>query len=147
MIMENEAYKNSQLDPYLKNSILGTAKLAGITAILSIAGTIVAAITSLSKPKSTAAKEGFGDSAIFNFEGSSIFSVMISLIINGLLFYYLFRFLKMSRRAVQNDHNHLLASGFYSLAAYFRIVSILLILSSVLIALAALGMAAGKTFN
>lgn len=139
--MQGELQKQTITDPYLRNSILGAARFAGIAAVLSIAGTVVAAVTSFSKPKQTVAKEGFGEGASFSFDGSSVVSIIISLAINGLLFYHLFRFSKVAGSSIQNEQGFLLTSGLTSLASYFRILSILLIFLAFFLVAAFLGFA------
>lgn len=145
--MQDTLQKQGVAGPYLKNSILRTAKFAGISAVLSIAGTVIAAIVSLSKPKAETAKEGFGNGFNFDFGGSSVFSIVITLAINGLLFYHLYRFSRVSKAAIQNGHNIILSSGLNHLAAYFRILAILFILSTLFMIMASLALVAGPAFK
>lgn len=148
MIMQNNTQTTTELDPYLKNSISGAAKVAGISAVLSIAGAVVAAIASFSNPaKTTASKEGFSNNIPFNFEGTSLISIIISLLLNGILFYHLFRFSKIAGRAAEHGQSNILASGVNNLAAYFKIFAILFILSAAFILMGSVAWIAGKAFS
>ncbi len=135
------------LDAYTKSSIAGAARVAGIAAVLSIAGTIISAIAVFIKPQAaTVAKEGFESNPMLApTAGASVFSVIFSLLINGVLFFYLYRFSKTSRQALISDQSNLLASGLASLASYFRICAIIIVISMFFIFIAglAVGMGAG----
>lgn len=135
------------LDAYTKSSIAGAAKVAGIAAILSIAGTIISAIAVFITPEAApVAKEGFENNPMLTpAAGTSVFSVIFSLLINGVLFFYLYRFSKTIRRALKSNQSNLLELGLTSLASYFRICAIIIVISMVFIFIAglAVGMGAG----
>ena len=125
------------LGHHTKTSIASTAKIAGISAVLSLAGAIVSAIVVFFQSgAAVSASERFGNKQDLNFAGSSLLTVFISLLINGLLFYHLFRFSRASRTALKHGHNILLESSLFNLASYFKICALLLILSVSLMAFA-----------
>ena len=135
---------NLKLDEYTKSSIAGAAKAAGIAAILSIVGTIFGAIAFFVTPKpETKTKEGFGSGAQFMADGSSILTIIVSLLINGILFYHLYRFSTVSKTAISNEHGFLLGSGLNSLASYFRIFALLFIISMGFMLMGAFALALG----
>ncbi len=137
------------LDAYTKSSIAATAKIAGIAAVLSIAGTLIGAVALLIKPSaSVAAAEGFGNGQLAGASlVSSIITIIFSLIINGVLFYHLYRFSKVAKTALQNDQYIVLESGLQSLASYFRIFAILLIVSLGFMLMAGLAVGMGAALK
>lgn len=134
------------LDAYTKSTINATAKIAGVSAILSLAGTLVSAAAYFIRPETaTTVKEGFGSNS--NVMQPTALSVIFALLLNGLLFYQLYRFSRVSRSALQNDQPLLLDSGLLNLAAYFRICAILLIISIGSMLLIAFTMAGGAALR
>lgn len=136
------------LDVYTKSNIYATAKIAGIAALISIAGAVIGAIANFVNPKTTpgALKEGFENGGTTNF-GTSVFTVLFSLVINGILFYYLYRFSKISKAALENNQNIILETGLFSLATYFRVCAILMIVSAGFIIVAFLAVGLGSAFK
>ncbi|MFV0604272.1 MAG: hypothetical protein ACK5NK_00400 [Niabella sp.] len=134
-----------KLDVYTKHSIISTAKVAGISAILSISSVVLGFIIFFTKPQTVApAKEGFEESSAASIAtGSSIASLLFSSAINILLFYYLYRFAKISRKALQANQPQLLETGLYSLSGYFKTSAILVIVSAGLLVLAVLAAGLG----
>ena len=136
------------LDPYTKSSIAATAKIAGVAAVLSITGTVIGAVGLFIKPANIAAAEGFGNNNMAEVAmGSSIFTVLFSLLINGILFFYLYRFSKLAKTALKNDQFLTLESGLQSLGSYFRIVAVLLIVSLGFMVLAGLAVGMGAALK
>lgn len=133
--MENQHIENNpsqiSFDEYTKEKIWGAAKTAGIVALLSISGAAVGLISYFINPNSVtkmAAKEGFDEKAL-QLQGSANFlSIATSLILNLVLFYFLYRFYSLTKKAIFNNNSIQLSNGFSSLATYFKVVVILIIM-------------------
>lgn len=71
--------------------------------------------------------EGFNDSTLQFVGSTTALSVVFSLIINGLLFYLLYRFSTLAKKAIITDNPGQLGQGLTSLSTYFKVVGILIL--------------------
>lgn len=132
MTEQQDLQNNTRIgwDSYTKNQLFETAKIAGIVAIVSIVNVIIGAIGYFYKPKSATQlveKEGFNDSTLQFVGSTTALSVVFSLIINGLLFYLLYRFSTLAKKAIITDNPGQLGQGLTSLSTYFKVVGILIL--------------------
>lgn len=131
-------------DSHTQYQLVGTAKIAGIVAVLTIANVVLGAIGHFLKPKDLPApKEGFNDPAVQFIGSTNLLSVIFSLIINGLLFYLLYRFSTLTKKAVQTDNSLQMAQGLNSLSTYFRLMGVLIFAAIALAFMAVLAMSFG----
>ena len=152
--MENEiSYSTTStplFDEYTKEKIVGAAKLAGIAALLSIIGSVIGVITFFINPNpvpKVVAKEGF-DEKMVQFQASgTIISVILSLVFNLILFYFLYRFSTLTRKSIVENNHQLLSNGLYSLGTYFKIWVVLIILSILLMIVAVIAAGLGAAMG
>jgi heme/copper-type cytochrome/quinol oxidase subunit 2 len=127
----------------LHSSLFAAAKIAGIAAIISLAGSLAGVIATLSVPAPTIAapdKEGFDEQTMQQLVQSSTYiSVFISLAISVLAFYFLFRFSKLAKTAISSSDKNKLSTALQSLAGYFRIWAVIMFLIIVLFVLSLVG--------
>jgi hypothetical protein len=121
---------NISFDSNLKDKIFQTAKVAGIAAIISLINTALGVITFFlpSSNVTVAAKEGFSNESIQLAAKGSVFSLVITVAINLLFFYYLYRFSRLSKNAIQTDNRMQLYFGLESLSGYFKMIAYLFVL-------------------
>ncbi|MBZ4188537.1 hypothetical protein [Niabella beijingensis] len=117
------------IDSAAKRQIMGAAKVAGVVALLSISGTIINLVARILKSpvKTGPAKEGFDDAAIQMTSRGPILFVAGSMIFSLLLFYMLFNFSRLTRKALQAGDHRTLSKGLFHLASYFKIIGIAVI--------------------
>jgi len=150
-MIQQEHDKNQQgipLDVYTKSKIFSTAKVAGVAALLSISGTIVSLIAYIIKPspvKAGLAKEGFDDTTVQMAAGGSALFVAFSVVVSAVLFYMLYNFSRFTRKGLEADDCGVLNKGLFNLAAYFRIIGIILLCSLAFMFLSSLMMGLGAT--
>lgn len=135
---------NSMQHTSLYANILDTAKLAGIAATISLAGTLVGVVISLSNATTPApagsAKEGFDDQTMQQLvQGSTYISTIISLIISLLAFFFLFRFSTIAKAAIKERSGAKLGIALQNLAGYFRIWGVIMLLIVALFGFSLLG--------
>lgn len=128
--MENQSNSNIVFDPNLKDKIYQTAKIAGISAILSLANILLSILSYFIFPTETkiVAKEGFSSENLELAEKGSTFSMIISVLISFVFFYYLYRFARLSKAAIQTDNRTQLYAGLESLSGYFKIIAYVFVL-------------------
>lgn len=131
------------------NSVVSTAKVAGIAAIISLLGTITGVIVFLMTPTSAPAveKEGFDETAGQVVNSASTISVFFSLIIGIIAFYYLYRFSILTKKSLKNDNHPKLAAALYSLAGYFKIWGVIMFVVILFFVLALIGGIVGAAFQ
>jgi len=123
----------------LGDSILTTAKVAGISAIVSLLATITGVIAFLTSPPApvTAGEEGLEDNAASQVVNSaSSMSVFISLIISMLAFYFLYRFSFLTKNSFKHNDRTQLVKALYSLAGYFRIWGVIMFIVAIFFSMA-----------
>ncbi|GAB3424906.1 hypothetical protein [Niabella aquatica] len=124
-------------------TVLSAAKIAGIAAIISLAGSLAGVTATLSGPApavATPAREGFDEQTMQQLVQSSTYiSVFISLAISALAFYFLFRFSRLAKAAINNGDSSKLGTALQSLAGYFRIWAVIMFLIIALFVLSLIG--------
>lgn len=138
-----------QQESLVFNSILVTAKVAGIAAIISLLGTIAGVVVFVTEPASvpTAGKEGFDETAAQVVSSASAVSVFFSFVIGVLAFYFLYRFSLLTKAAFKNDDRPKLTTALYSLASYFKIWGIIMFVIIFFFALAFIGGVLGSALK
>lgn len=112
-----------------RKQINAAAKTAGIAAAISLAASIVGAIAFMINPKLPAvAVEGFTNETAQLAKVSGIFSVLVSLAVSGLIFYFLYKFSSLALKAFRKNDQQLLTRSFINLASYFKIWGIIILL-------------------
>lgn len=116
----------------VKGQLKRAAVWAGIAAILSLATTIISGVLQFTGGNDATAKykqmEGFSDTAMKEQTGAGIFSVVVSLAIAGLFFYFLNRFASLTKAGLASNDQEMVSNGLGSLATYFAILGIILII-------------------
>lgn len=145
--MQEEQQEQELLDVYTKSTILQTAKVAGIAAMLSIAGTALGIIAYFRKPSVTLSpagqQEGFSDEAIQMAADVAPVQVFVSAIIGIILFYALYTFSKFTRKGIATNDIQSLDKGLFNLAGYFKIMAIVFVVILILSFLAPVLMGIG----
>jgi len=135
-------HTNMSTDP-VRDTVLSAAKIAGIAAIVSLAGSLVGVAATLLTPApsiTAPAQEGFDEQTMQQLVQSSTYiSAFISLAISVLAFYFLFRFSKLAKVAINSGDNSRLGTALQSLAGYFRIWAVIMFLIIVLFVLSLIG--------
>ncbi|MEI9944830.1 MAG: hypothetical protein WDN26_11480 [Chitinophagaceae bacterium] len=141
-----ESQHNSLFDLHIdenaKQSLKGTAVTAGIAAILSLIVSIVGVIKFF-VDKSRTGYENFGETGRVQ-SATNLFSVIISLVITILLFYFLNRFSTYTKNGINASNAQSLNEGLGGLANYFKTMGILLIIVIILAFLAILVIGLGS---
>jgi hypothetical protein len=131
-----------------KVQLKGAAVLAGIVAILSLAGSVLSLIqTFIVRNKTTIEYkyEGFNQPTVAVQRTGNIAGGVIMLIISILLFYFLNRFSSQTKLGLNASNQQLVNNGLGGLSSYFVTVGILLIICLVLVLLAVVaGLSAGR---
>lgn len=139
------ATPTGSMDVYTKEKIGQAAQMAGVAAIATLASALIGFMAYLKNPAPImpVTKEGFNDNAL-QLSGSSLMSMILSLLVNLLFFYFLYRFSTLSNKALQLNDNQKLERGLQSLATYFKIwaIFIIMIIGIVVIASFAAGLGA-----
>lgn len=112
-----------------KIKLLFSAKWAKISAILTVVNLFLALIQLIIQGTK-------GDASVLG----SLMTFLISTVISIVLSVNLFKYAKLSKRAVEQNHAISLADAYYSLKVYFTIIGILMI---ILISLMVLGISIG----
>lgn len=133
------------------NSILSVAKIAGIAAVISLAGSLVGAVATFFKPVSTEAmpaKEGLDEASMQQLaQGFTYISIFMSLAISGLAFYFLFRFSTLAKISILGRNPNKLTQALQSLAGYFKIWGIIMFLIIALFVMSLIGGILGGIFG
>lgn len=118
------------IDENLKQSLRGAANWAGIAAIVSFAGSIVALINYfMQRAKLQALYSEYG-----SFGASSpamtggLVSAFISFAIGIVLFVFLLKFSRKSKMGVDSGESYLINEGLSGLSVYFKVIGIILII-------------------
>ncbi|TXI35508.1 MAG: hypothetical protein E6Q58_00085 [Niabella sp.] len=119
---------NNSNNTDLDNSIVSSAKTAGIAAIISVLGTIAGIIIFILSPQHNLNVEGqeLDEATRQAAKIVPYISVIFSAIIGGLSFYFLFRFSLLAQRAVKTNDEPKLVKAFLHLAGYLKIWGVLL---------------------
>lgn len=130
----------------LKSQLKSAAVWGGIAAILSLAGNIISLISDFIGEKRPAVyREGF-DGAPAQTEagggGEIIWSIII-FIVAAFFFYFLNRFSTLTKNGLNASHPDTVSDGLGSLASYFIMMGVLVILGLIVILILFAGMAAG----
>jgi Na+/H+ antiporter NhaC len=97
----------------------------------------------MNNPQAEYKIEGFGDARMTANSSGNIVSVVISLIISILLFYFLNRFSSLTKNGLSGNNQEMVSNGLGSLASYFITIGILIIIILVIFLLVMAGIAAG----
>jgi divalent metal cation (Fe/Co/Zn/Cd) transporter len=113
----------------------GAAIVAGISAILSLAGAVIGLINSFLERNRTTFEyrfEGFDTPATAAERTESIGGAIVTFIISLLLFYFLNKFSRKTKLGLDTNDQQLVTSGLGALSSYFTTIGILLIIGIVL---------------
>jgi Na+/H+ antiporter NhaC len=148
--MENQNTNQSLFDlsfnENLKSQLKGAAVWGGIAAITALASSVlnmVKAFMDKNNPQAEYRIEGFGDARMTTDSSGNIVSVVISLIISILLFYFLNRFSSLTKNGLNGNNQDMVSNGLGSLASYFITIGVLIIIILVIFLLVMAGIAAG----
>jgi hypothetical protein len=133
--MENQEIGTSLFDlsftEDVKTQMRGAAVWAGVAAILSLVTAIIGAVlqftgnSPVDKYKQT---EGFNDAAKMAQTGANIFSVVISLGLTVMFFYFLNRFATLTKKGLNENNQELVSQGLGGLSAYFIAMGVIFII-------------------
>jgi hypothetical protein len=150
--MENQNTGSSlfelTLNDNLKNSLSGAAKWAGVVGILTLINSIVGLVQYFILKNRTPKYqqfEGFESSTNMADSGGNLISAIISLLISGLIFYFLNRFSNHTKSGINGNNPDMVSSGLQGLSSYFILTGVIIIIVLVIVLLAMLGLAAGGT--
>jgi small-conductance mechanosensitive channel len=146
--MENQNTSGSifslNFDMNTKQHMKKAAAVAGVAAILSIAGVVLSIInffvTSNRPPQQL---EGYNNSMVSGTAmASNIFSIAITTIINVALFYFLNRFAKLTKTGIDDNNQPQISGGLRSLGIYFAIIGVIIIvlIAIIVVVIAAAGL-------
>ncbi|MCH5716803.1 cytochrome c oxidase subunit II [Niabella hibiscisoli] len=147
-MLPDQQFSNER--PLWHQHILSAAKIAGIAAVISLAGSLAGIVATLTRPLPPvpAAQEGFSkDDMQQLMQGSTYVSAFISLVISILAFYFLFRFSSLAKTGIGNANPAKLTMGLQSLGRYFKIWGIIMFLIIALFVLSSLGSMLGIAFG
>lgn len=128
-------------DENIKQQMKGAAQWGGLAAIVSIIGSGLGVVGYfVEKQKgSSITYTGYNDYQVQKAADTGGFvSVVISLIIGIVLFYFLNKFSRSVKKGLETNDNYFINEGLGSLSSYFKVIGILLIVVIVLVGLAAL---------
>ena len=133
--MENQNTNRSLFDlsfnENAKTQLRGAAVWAGIAAIFSLVSAALSFISAIMGRTSTRTEykfEGFNQTRMSAEKSENIVSVVISLIITFLLFYFLNRFSSQTRAGLNSNNQQLVNNGLGNLSSYFVTIGILVII-------------------
>lgn len=132
---EQRPVSNFTIDEYTKEKMNGAGKTARILAFMSIASAVLAVVGYFIIPakKIGPAKEGFDEATLNALQTSNSFSVFVSVVMSIIIFYLLNRFAASTRIGLTNNNTKKLEDGLSSLAMYFKIAGVIMILAVVFI--------------
>lgn len=148
--MENQDTNQSlfelHFDENVKQSLRGAATMGGVAALVSILGSALGLINyfvAKNNPK-TDRFESLPEMRTETTGSGNLAGVILSLIISIFLFYFLNRFSKITKAGIDGNNQLQISEGLGSLASYFKIIGVLLIICIVLVALVlAVGIGSG----
>ena len=141
--MENQDTNKSlfdlSFDENTKQQLKGAATFGGIAAIVAIIGAILSFINYFIQRNNVKSFqfEGFPEMKSSQSSGN-IVSAIIMLTLGVVLFYYLNKFSKSTKAGVDGSNQEMISEGLASLATYFKIIGVLLIIAIVFVCLALL---------
>jgi len=124
---DNNPSSSHLLDVHAKSAIRGAAKAAGLTALLSVSGTIIsliAYITKSSLAKAGPAKEGFDDTAMPVATQNAAFVLSAFTIITLIFVFLIYSFSRLTQQGLKSGNNHMVNKGLSYLSLYFKIIGI-----------------------
>ena len=140
--MENSTSDKSlfdlSFDENVKQSLKGAATWGGIAAIVSLIGSVLGLVNYfVEKGK----ESRYGGNSLEEMQiqqaanTGGLVSVVITLIIGIILFYFLNKFSRSAKAGVDTNDHYLINEGLGSLSTYFKFIGVLLIIILVLFAL------------
>ncbi len=140
--MENSTSDKSlfdlSFDENVKQSLKGAATWGGIAAIVSLIGSILGLVNYfVEKGK----ESRYGGNSLEEMQlqqaanTGGLVSVVITLLIGIILFYFLNKFSRSAKAGVDTNDHYLINEGLGSLSTYFKFIGVLLIIILVLFAL------------
>ena len=142
--------QQSQPDTGLYKYIYNAARIAGIAAIVSLAGTLAGVLGVFTKPTTvapTAVPEGFNEQQVQQLaQGSVYISVALSVLLSVLVFYFLYRFSSLAQAGVKEDQQEKIQLALRHLSRYFKVWGIIMLLIVGLFVLSLLGGMLGSLF-
>ena len=141
--MENQDTNKSlfdlSFDENTKQQLKGAATMGGIAAIAAIIGAILSFINYFIQRNNVKSFqfEGFPEMKASQSSGNIVSSI-IMLALGIVLFYYLNKFSKSTKAGVDGSNQGMISEGLASLATYFKIIGVLLIIAIVFVFLALL---------
>ncbi|MBK9380036.1 MAG: hypothetical protein IPN39_01730 [Chitinophagaceae bacterium] len=140
--MENSTSDKSlfdlSFDENVKQSLKGAATWGGLAAIVSLIGSILGLVNYfVEKGK----ESRYGGNSLEEMQiqqaanTGGLVSVVITLIIGIILFYFLNKFSRSAKAGIDTNDHYLINEGLGSLSTYFKFIGVLLIIILVLFAL------------
>ena len=140
--MENSTSDKSlfdlSFDENVKQNLKGAATWGGIAAIVSLIGSVLGLVNYfVEKGK----ESRYGGNSLEEMQiqqaanTGGLVSVVITLIIGIILFYFLNKFSRSAKAGVDTNDHYLINEGLGSLSTYFKFIGVLLIIILVLFAL------------
>lgn len=128
------------MDEVAKENILSTATIANRLGIITLAGAVLGMIGYFVKGNTAAPapKEGFDDKTAQLVSSSNSVSVIASLAMGIVIFYLLNNFARQAKTAFANGDEKKMEQGLGSLAGYFKLAAIILLIAIVFMMLAVL---------
>lgn len=133
--MENQNTNKSLFDlsfnENAKTQLRGAAGWAGIAAIFSLVSTALSFIRAIMGRSSTRTEykfEGFSQTKMGVEKSENMVSIVISLIVTFLLFYFLNRFSSQAKAGLNSNNQQLVNNGLGNLSSYFVTIGILVII-------------------
>lgn len=135
----NNPYQQEQnntpfiLDEVAKQNILSTGTIANRLGIITLVSAVLGMIGFFVKGNAAAPapKEGFDDNTANMVSSSNSISVVASLAIGIVIFYLLNNFARQTKAAFAHSDEKKIELGFSSLANYFKLAAIILLIAMV----------------
>jgi flagellar biosynthesis protein FlhB len=150
--MENQNTGSSlfelTINDNLKNSLSGAAVWAGIVGVLSFINSILGLVQYFMLKNKTPRFqqfEGFETQTYSSDTGTNLFSAILSLVVSGLIFYFLNKFKSQTKAGLNGNSPDLVSSGLQGLSAYFILMGIITILILAAMVIIFAGAATGGT--
>lgn len=143
----NQSLFDINFSENVKTELKGAAVWAGIAAILALVSSLLGLVSAFMEKNNPVTvqynAEGFSEPAMQPGTTGSLFTVVISLLVNILLFYFLNRFANQAKTGLAGNNQELVSNGLGSLSTYFLIIGVIIILILVIVFLAVAGLAIG----
>ena len=138
--MENQQQERSLFDitfnDHVKQQLKSVAVMGGVTAIVALASSLLGLVNYfVEKNKPRPYQYESMDSAAA-YGGAGILGLFIGLVISIFLFYFLNKFSRSAREGIESNNQSLIGEGLGSLASYFKIIGVLVIIVLILVFLA-----------